>query len=389
MTEQAKRPSARHISSLDGFRGIAFLLVFVRHYSLTSHMTSWVAKTAMNIGQGGWIGVDLFFALSGFLITGILLDTRSREGYFRFFFARRALRIFPLYYGVAVILLLLTPVLHLHWQRGQLAYLFYCGNIAAGLNSSLTIVRPAVSLLHLWSLAVEEQFYLLWPFVIFLIPRLRHLAYTCAALSVVALLLRLVLLTKLTATSGEEWSYNLLFTHMDGLLLGSLGAIWVRARPLDSIVPVVRKISVVSFLALIVVFYFSGSDFHALPLTILGYPLLAAMFTSLLLQALERGSLAARLGNLRILRFFGKYSYGLYVYHYLLSPLTAGTQSWFQVKLHSRLLGGLTYVCVVFLATTVVAMLSFQLYEKQWLKLKRFAQYGPIRQISVTNPSPL
>jgi peptidoglycan/LPS O-acetylase OafA/YrhL len=379
MTEQSSRPSARHISSLDGFRGVAFLLVFIRHYSLTSHLSSSMAQTMMKIGQTGWIGVDLFFALSGFLITGILLDTRNRDGYFRLFFARRALRIFPLYYGVATVLLLLTPVLHLQWQRGQLAYLFYCGNVAAGFNGSLTLVKPAVSLLHLWSLAVEEQFYLLWPLVIFLIARLRHLAWTCAALSLVALLLRLVLLSRLPSTSAEEWSYNLLFTHMDGLLFGALGAICIRARSLASIIPIVRKTSVVSFLALVVVFYFSGSDFHALPLSILGYPLLAVLFTSLLLQAIEPASLAARFGNIRILRFFGKYSYGLYVYHYLLSPLTAKAQIWFQAKLHSRLLGGLTYVSAIFLTTILVAVFSFQLYEKQWLKLKRFLNYGPVR----------
>lgn len=74
------RPSARHVNSLDGFRGIAFLLVFVRHYSLTSHTTSRVMQQAMAMGQGGWVGVDLFFTLSGLLITGILLDTRELPG---------------------------------------------------------------------------------------------------------------------------------------------------------------------------------------------------------------------------------------------------------------------------------------------------------------------
>ncbi|CAN5426650.1 hypothetical protein BH10ACI4_BH10ACI4_22060 [soil metagenome] len=91
------RVSSRHFTSLDGFRGIAFLMVFVRHYALSSHAHSRAMSLAGIVGQAGWMGVDLFFTLSGFLITGILLDTRDHPRYFRNFYARRALRIFPLY----------------------------------------------------------------------------------------------------------------------------------------------------------------------------------------------------------------------------------------------------------------------------------------------------
>lgn len=383
---RSKRLSARHVPSLDGYRGVAFLFVFLRHYTLTSHLTSTAVRTAMTIGQAGWIGVDLFFALSGFLITGILLDTRSREGYFRVFFIRRALRIFPLFYGVAIVLLLLTSVLHLQWEKGQLAYLFYLGNVAALLNSNLTVVKPAVSLLHLWSLAVEEQFYLLWPLVIFSIRRLRHLAWACVGLSGVAFILRLALLERLPTTVAEEWSYNLLFTHMDGLLAGALGAVLIRAVPLFRLMPAVKTVSVASGIATLAVFSVSGSDFHALPMSTVGYPLLAVFFTSLLLQALDPNSAAAKFGNLPFLRFFGKYSYGLYVYHYILSPLTSGVQTWLQFRMHSRLVGGLAYTLLVFIATIGVAVLSYHLYEEQWLKLKSRFTYGQSSQVDRSTP---
>ncbi len=135
----------------------------------------WVAYLC----DGGWMGVDLFFVLSGFLITGILLDTRELPGYFKNFYVRRALRIFPLYYTMLAVLFLLTPWLHLQWHTGHIAYLFYAGNIAYNLNPDLAQVRPAVSFLHLWSLAVEEQFYLIWPLVVLMVSSRRRLAWIC------------------------------------------------------------------------------------------------------------------------------------------------------------------------------------------------------------------
>src|ERR1700744_4617103 len=99
--------------ALDGLRALAFLMVFATHYE----GMPW-----------GWSGVDVFFVISGFLITGILLDTRDDRYRVRNFYARRSLRIFPLYYGVFLLLLLLTPFLHLNWSAGWLAWPLYVGN---------------------------------------------------------------------------------------------------------------------------------------------------------------------------------------------------------------------------------------------------------------------
>jgi peptidoglycan/LPS O-acetylase OafA/YrhL len=110
-------------------------------------------------------GVDLFFVLSGFLITGILYDSLSDSGYFRKFYARRCLRIFPLYYGVLFALLLLTPWLHIQWQNMQWSLLLYLQNT----NVIMPIYQwqsHSVDLIHFWTLAVEEQFYLVWPLAV-------------------------------------------------------------------------------------------------------------------------------------------------------------------------------------------------------------------------------
>lgn len=374
------RPSAKHINGLDGFRGIAFLLVFLRHYTLSSHAGSRVVLAAMAVGQGGWIGVDLFFTLSGFLITGILWDTRDRAGYFRKFFARRALRIFPLYYGVFLLLALLTPVLHLEWHWGHLGYLLYAGNVVYCVNPSLSLIAPAVQIMHLWSLAVEEQFYLVWPVVVRYIGTLRRLAVLCLSLSAVALVLRAVVLETVRIDRAYEWCYAMLPTHMDGLLYGALGAVWVRSWPVERIQPIARRISVAAAGVMAAVYAAVGFNFYSRTMILVGFPVLAVLFASILLQTLQAGSWASRVGNLRALRFFGKYSYGMYVFHILFSPLLARYQAVLQGRLHSIVLGGLMYIALTFVGTCVAAVLSYQLYEKHWLRLKSRFAYGAVSQ---------
>ena len=370
------RPSARHVSSLDGFRGIAFLLVFVRHYSLTSHTTSRVMGQAMAMGQGGWVGVDLFFTLSGLLITGILLDTREMPGYFPKFFARRALRIFPLYYGVLLLLFLLTPVLHLEWRWGDWAYVFYAGNFAYCWDSTLALIKPDVTLMHLWSLAVEEQFYLVWPWVIYFVASRRRLVRVCVALAVLGLGMRLVLLSAMPVTRAYEWCYAMLPTHMDGLLCGALAAVWVRSQPVAVIQPMARRISLGAAGLVAGVYAVAGFNFYSRLMVLVGFPALGVLFAAVLLQALEPGTWASGLGRVPVLRFFGKYSYGLYVFHILFSPALSRFQPMLQRGLHSVVLGGLAYIGLTFVGTCVLAVLSYQLYEKHWLRLKRYFAYG-------------
>ncbi|MEO6805803.1 MAG: acyltransferase [Edaphobacter sp.] len=368
------RLSSHHIRSLDGLRGVAFLLVFFRHYGISSHQGSWWIKIVTSICSVGWAGVDLFFVLSGFLITGILLDTRGHPGYFSNFYARRALRIFPLYYTVMGVLFALTPWLHLEWHKGHLAYLFYAGNIAYYLNPDLAQVRPAVSFLHLWSLAVEEQFYLVWPLVVMLAASPQRLAKICGYLSLGGLALRICLLASMPHGNAYEWSYAELPTHMDGLLFGALAAICIRTFPLDRTLQLVRKILPGALIVMGFVLVRGGPDFHSTPMILAGFPALAAVFACLCLLALRPGSFANRFGSLSALRFIGRYSYGMYVYHILFWPGLSWIQPWLQVRLHSIVLGGVCFTLLMLGGTMALAVASYELYEKQWLRLKsRFA----------------
>ena len=342
---------------------------------MTSHAGNIWIRSAFYLCFGGWMGVDLFFVLSGFLITGILLDTRELPGYFTNFYARRALRIFPLYYTVLAVLFLMTPWLHLEWHTGHLAYLFYAGNIASNLDPDLVSVRPAVSLLHLWSLAVEEQFYLVWPLLVMLVASRRRLAWICGVLSVGGLILRIGLLLWMPRGSAYEWCYAQLPTHMDGLLFGALGAICVRTIPLEQLLVWTKKVVPFALASLLIVIVWGGIDFHSVPMIVFGVPALAGTFTCTVLLALKPGGAVNRIGSLSGLRFVGRYSYGMYVYHILFWPALSGVLRWLQSRLHSVTLGGVCFVLLMLAATTVTAVVSYELYEKQWLRLKGLFAY--------------
>src|ERR1700722_19675697 len=165
-----------HIPALDGIRGAAILLVLIYHLFWSNPVTgSRFLGFLQQIRGTTYCGVNLFFALSGFLITGILLDTLDRPRYFQMFYARRSLRIFPLYFGFLLVLLLLTRPLHFSWSGWQYFYLTYTANLALW-RTHIPLQLSFFNITHFWSLQVEEQFYLLWPFVVYRLRRPETLA---------------------------------------------------------------------------------------------------------------------------------------------------------------------------------------------------------------------
>ena len=170
-----------HLPALDGFRGLAILAVMLSHFLNAGHAVteeSWWGRVLL----GGFVGVDMFFVLSGFLITGILLDARvtTARG-FGVFYARRALRIFPLYYASLALVFLLRPAGpdSPWWDRT------FASNLGATWKGRWLVSPEGFDLGHFWSLAVEEQFYLVWPFLVAALGR-RHLPKICLACLVIA-----------------------------------------------------------------------------------------------------------------------------------------------------------------------------------------------------------
>jgi len=198
-----------HMPALDGLRGIAILLVLAHGFD--------VIQTRGGPGHDvdlvldvGWIGVQLFFVLSGFLITGILLDTRSSPHYFRKFWVRRALRIFPLYYGVLLVAAL--------FGHGSIYLWTYTNNFATAFGHG----DPTFP--HFWSLAVEEQFYLLWPLVVWLVAR-RGVVALSVALSALAIASRIYARHRW----GYEAAYEFTPCRMDALAIGAGTAALIRS----------------------------------------------------------------------------------------------------------------------------------------------------------------
>jgi peptidoglycan/LPS O-acetylase OafA/YrhL len=180
---KARREPARgrhpcgHIPALDGIRGIAIIAVMVFHFFLFGGLSpqNKIDGIFYAVAKMGWAGVDLFFVLSGFLITGILHDSRGNDGFFRIFYARRFFRIFPLYYGALVLFLVVLPLSGAAWKaletgpKEQFWLWAYVTNIRIALDNDWGRVPKA--LIHFWSLAVEEQFYLAWPFLVYFASR--------------------------------------------------------------------------------------------------------------------------------------------------------------------------------------------------------------------------
>ena len=185
----------KHLYALDGVRGIAILLVLFCHFFFISTPSNLYEFVLQKLGDYGNLGVDLFFVLSGFLITGILMDTKGKENYFKNFIIRRSLRIFPLYYFVLIIIFLIMPLFSIF--NGPLMDRVLEGEVYAWTYTYNFFIAEKQSwppfIGHFWSLAVEEQFYLVWPLAVYLLSTeaLKRFSWLLIFVSIVAFSTRL------------------------------------------------------------------------------------------------------------------------------------------------------------------------------------------------------
>jgi peptidoglycan/LPS O-acetylase OafA/YrhL len=291
-----------YMPELDSVRGLAILLVLFFH-GIAPPMTAELSrggKVMFAISQYGWVGVNLFFVLSGFLITGILIDGRKRHGYFRRFYIRRALRILPAFYATLIILLAGGWI---SWRFLALSVLF--------LANTTPLLGVPLQYGPLWSLAVEEHFYMLWPAIIRRLSPLRLILLLTTIFGITPLLRAIDF--KLT---GAPADFVALYTwfNLDGLALGALLAIWLRQ-------PGFRRMQL-SRVALPLLI--AGTGFFVL---VSKHPLAEAAFSSTGCNLASAGLLSCMLlvgtshwsflVDRPILKFLGFISYGLYLIHVL------------------------------------------------------------------------
>lgn len=376
-----------HVAALDGIRGVAILLVLVDHlFWSNDHTGSRLFDALSAIRSSTYIGVNLFFALSGFLITGILLDTLDLPHFFRTFYARRALRIFPLYYGSLVFLLLLTKPLHFVWSGWQYYYLTYTANLAFR-RAFAPLYLGIFSINHFWSLQVEEQFYLFWPLVLYRFRRLETVLRISLVSCGVILGIRvfLIAMRKHPAFSSVYLPYAPTFSCADNILFGCALCAALRTRWRETVRRWAPRVLAVSAVVLITAgilnhgLYWANDDYLPTRLFIptLGFSLVGISSAAVIAMTLNAGSRTQRLFQNRILRFFGKYSYGIYVFHFsVFGGISASLRFFLNNHLQSKAASVLIDGIVTGALTVAVAMASYYLIESRFLHLKRYFSYN-------------
>lgn len=342
-----------HLPVLDGLRGIAVLLVVLFHVFLyNTAALGDHAETVMRFAVFGQTGVDLFFVLSGFLITRILLSSRNQKNQIKNFYIRRFLRIFPLYYLFLILIFYILPQLGLLKDDvnliQKLSYFFYFQGIR------YTWFNDFSGPMHFWSLAVEEHFYLFWPFIVSLLS-FRNLVFTSIILIIISVLFRYFL-----KTNGYS-DFYFTICRLDSLALGAIISM-IEVKNISS--EKVRKVAIFLFLIttlMISCLFISKHIFHSSDLIAsLKFTLIGMFYFSIILYLLNSNkSIIGSIINLGVFSFCGKISYGIYVYH----PLC--------LTLFKQLnLGFLWYVTLSISVTIIISWISYNYFEILFLKLK-------------------
>jgi peptidoglycan/LPS O-acetylase OafA/YrhL len=364
----------QHAPELDGVRGLAILGVLLAHgadfLGVVPHTLG--GNVLATFFVPGWGGVDLFFTLSGFLITGILMRGRNRPRYFRSFYMRRVLRIFPIYYLFLVVTVLLahfSPAIIPAGFTRRLSYFVYLQNWPVFWSSwaGLTTLWGAY-----WSLAVEEQFYMVWPAVIRFF-NLQTVALLCIAGFLLGWPERAYMMHQHPNLFGVmQWP----FSRLDGLMLGAAISIYkeLRGRAVPLTWAILSFVAGASIFVWILLFHTleltTGNGFHLWGIGVTAYVLMSG---GLIVATQHRVEWLHRFLTMRPLLVAGRLSYGMYVYHLAIYVLIAACRrNLLHTGLPASSILSVIWIAVAILLVTGVAQLSFQYIEAPFLRLKRF-----------------
>lgn len=352
----------KYIPQLDGIRGLAILLVVTFHYF-----------GFIKIFSFGWTGVDLFFVLSGYLITSRLYDLKKEKNYFSKFYTNRALRILPVYY---LTLILFYTAINLFVKSENVgAFNFYNRNWWSFLlffqNWTFIKEMPAAKhLQHFWSLAVEEQFYLIWPMFIFLFIDKKWLNHLIILLLIIIMFARSLIYVRYPAFEDyPKYFYNT-FCRMDSFMIGGCFFLFQDKK----IITLFAKYFFIPLIIIAAGIYFTNTKQNNPFTSTVGYTILAVFFAGFLNYCIiNPGSIIGKCFKAKWLRFMGKVSYGFYIYHWLvLLVLQPKLIVWLNRLFFNKeeiILWLSLILCILF--SLLLSVISYFYFESYFLKLKK------------------
>jgi len=370
------------VREFDGLRGIAVVLVIAFHvFKRAAYFTEHpILITISDITSVGWVGVDIFFTLSGYLITSILLKAKQGEHYFKNFYIRRVLRIFPLYYVAIAIVLLYVPKVEPEFTRnlGKMLplMLLYQQNWAPLIKGLYISQYLGIT----WSLAIEEQFYLIWPYIVYKLNRdqLIKVSFGYIVFSIIIRTLGTALWPDLDQAS--TFFYHSTFARFEEIVFGGLLAV---SMTHDGVQQKVYRFSMGVFTLFFSIFIIlcllslpglPNPGYSSIPLMLGGYTSIALFSVGLIGIFITHPpqSFIRRFFQNPILIFFGKYSYSMYLFHMTVALILL------DIFWHTGMRGWKPYVLYIvstYFVTTIVALLTWNLLEKHMLNLKKFFEY--------------
>ncbi|HRD58278.1 MAG TPA: acyltransferase [Ferruginibacter sp.] len=357
----------KYIKQLDSLRAIAVILVIISHWIPTTNL--------INRIPNGAIGVDIFFVLSGFLISKILFDNKNRaeelniskSSLIKNFYVRRTLRIFPIYYLTIFILLLFSKYTGTNIQSAFVYFVTYTSNFyffnIQGWDGMVS---------HLWSLAVEEQFYLIWPWII-LFSNKKYFLHIISIFIFIGVLSQYLM-------SGIKMSSVLTFTCFDAFGLGAILA-WIITyanEKLNKFYTIISVASAISFFLFILGII--QNKWTIIPFRTLVSVITLWIITYIIINRDTKSLKFKFILNNRVLIFLGKISYGLYLYHNIIP----GTLNSKIINIYINPLlpdilykkyWGQLYLLENTILLVTISWLSFIFIEKRFLSLKKHFEY--------------
>ncbi|HWK04091.1 MAG TPA: acyltransferase [Puia sp.] len=346
----------KYVKEFDGWRGLGICFVVLAHYFPVYFI-------------GSWVFMEMFFVMSGFLITGILLDSKFKKNYFKTFFLRRVLRVFPLYYLCLFILFFLVPASWIdlsYYRQHQAWFWFYVENWLYALHG-----WPEVKALrHFWSLAIEEQFYIIWPFVVYLFSP-KKLIWFCIFLFFFSIGFRNI---GMHIGFVMPFPYVATFGRMEGIVLGSIIAVLVRTNK-SILEKYTYPVTILSALLSLATFAVARTMHMEYALHyFFNYTFVDIFFAGMIVLTLCSAELRGfkKMLNWPFFKQMGIMSYCIYIFHYPIQIIiNLNFFEYFRQQTNNDLAAKMICIFVAFLITIPVVYIIHRKVEVPLWKIKK------------------